>query len=328
MIVAKLPFSDCLLPSLAEISLPYKSMDYHYRSIEDLNRCIVNNLGKNPPNIDLVVGMPRSGLLAANMLSLHLNCLLTDLEGFLEGRLFETGFRLRGKAKTFSECKRVLVLEDSIFSGRSIKEIKTRIEQRYDDRDIFYAAAFVLPESKDLVDIYYEVCPLPRLFEWNLMHHGLITRSCVDLDGVLCRNPSESENDDAENYIHFLRSVEPCIIPTVKLGHIVTNRLEKYREHTEEWLSQHNIEYGKLIMLDLPSKQARIEANCYATHKAKAYTETESLLFIESSERQARDISRISGKSVFCTDTKQMINPTFVRRNKGRLLQRVKKLIR
>ncbi|MFK8184202.1 MAG: phosphoribosyltransferase family protein [Phormidesmis sp.] len=302
-------------------------MDYHYRSVEDLNRHISNNLAKNPPDIDLIVGMPRSGLLAANLLALHLNCLLTDLEGFLSGKLLETGFRLRGETNSFDDCKRVLILEDSIYSGRSIREIKARVREKKIEKEIFYGAVFVLPESKNLVDFYYDICPLPRLFEWNFMHHDLLTKSCVDLDGVLCRDPNEEENDDAENYIHFLQTVEPYLRPTVQLGRIVTNRLEKYRSYTEAWLKEHRIEYGELIMLDLPSKQARIEANCYATHKAKAYVDSESVLFVESSELQSREISRISGKSVFCTDIRKMINPSLVTRNRGRLMKRFREAL-
>ena len=301
-------------------------MDFHFRSFADLNQIIVNNLAKNPSNIDLVVGMPRSGLLAANILALHLNCLLADLEGFLEGRLLETGFRLRGKTKTFDECKRVLILEDSIHTGNSIREIKDRVNEKNLDKEIFYGAVFVLPKSKSIVDIYYDICPLPRLFEWNLMHHELLEKSCVDLDGVLCRDPKDHENDDGENYLKFIQNVEPFLFPTVKLGHIVTNRLEKYRQPTESWLTRHGIKYGKLIMLDLPDKKARIEANSYASHKAKAYLETESVLFVESSARQAAEICKMTGRSVYCTDSKEMINPNFLEKNRGRFKRYARKI--
>ncbi len=303
-------------------------MDYHYRSIADLNSCIVKNISRNPKDIDLVVGVPRSGMLAASILALHTNSLLADVEGFLEGRLFKTGLRLRDKAKSFDECKRVLIVEDSIRSGRSIKEVKSRIGNRYPDKEIFYAAVYGPGKEKDLVDIYYEACPTPRLFEWNLMHHDILSESCVDLDGVLCRDPDRDENDDSTNYINFIQTIRPYLRPTVKLGYIVTNRLEKYRPQTEAWLQKHGIEYGELIMLDLPNKQARREANCYSTHKAKVYIDSGSALFIESSELQSREISRLTGRSVFCVDTRQVINPTPIERTRGRLAKRIKKLER
>ena len=37
----------------------------HYRSISDMNDAIVRNLHRLPRDIDLVVGVPRSGILAA-----------------------------------------------------------------------------------------------------------------------------------------------------------------------------------------------------------------------------------------------------------------------
>ncbi|MGB3293193.1 MAG: hypothetical protein WBB01_09425 [Phormidesmis sp.] len=303
-------------------------MDYHYRSVADLNSCIVKNISRNPKDIDLIVGIPRSGTLAASMLALHTNSLLTDVEGFLQGKLFETGRRLKYKTKSFDDCKRVLVLDDSVRSGRSIREIKARIGDKYPDKEIFYAAVFgtSTSKSKGLIDICYAICPVPRLFEWNLMHHDVLRESCVDLDGVLCRDPSRDENDDSTNYIHFIQTVEPYLRPTVKLGYIVTNRLEKYRPQTEAWLQKHGIDYGELIMLDLPNKQARRQANCYSTHKAKVYIDSGSALFVESSELQSREISRIAGRSVFCVDTRQIINPSPLGRNRGRLVKRLKKV--
>lgn len=303
-------------------------MNYHYRSIADLNRYIVENIHRNPQDIDLVVGMPRSGMLAASILALHINSLLVDTAGFLEGKVFETGLRLRGKTKSFEECKRVLIIEDSVRSGRSIRELKSRIGSNYPDKEIFYAAVFVAPSARDLVDIYYDVCPAPRLFEWNLMHHDVLCESCVDLDGVLCRDPTRDENDDSTSYINFIQTVEPYLRPTVKISHIVTNRLEKYRPQTEAWLRKHGIDYGKLIMLDLPNQQARRQANCYSTHKAKAYIDSKSALFIESSELQSREISRITGRSVFCVDIRQVVNPNPLERSKGRLVKRIRRLKR
>ena len=301
-------------------------MNYHYRSVADLNSCIVKNISINPKDIDLIVGIPRSGMLAASMLALHTNTLLTDVEGFIAGRLFETGRRLRGKTKTFDQCRRVLIVDDSVRSGYSIKEIKSRIGDGYPNKEVFYAAIFGPGKEKGIVDIYYENCPTPRLFEWNLMHHDVLRKSCVDLDGVLCRDPNREENDDSTNYLNFIQTVGPYLKPTVKLGYIVTNRLEKYRPQTEAWLQKNGIEYGELIMLDLPSKQARREANCYSTHKAKVYVDTKSALFIESSELQSREISQLTGRSVFCVDTRQIINPTFLERSRGRVVKRLKKL--
>ena len=51
----------------------------HYRSISDMNDAIVRNLHRLPRDIDLVVGVPRSGILAATLLSLTANIPMADL---------------------------------------------------------------------------------------------------------------------------------------------------------------------------------------------------------------------------------------------------------
>ena len=65
----------------------------NFRSIEDMNQAIIKGLYKVPRDIDLIAGIPRSGLLAANILALHMNLPLTDFDGLLEKRLFKSGTR-------------------------------------------------------------------------------------------------------------------------------------------------------------------------------------------------------------------------------------------
>jgi hypothetical protein len=66
----------------------------NYRDINDLNRAIIRSLQKIPKNIGLVVGIPRSGLLVANIIALHLNLPLTDLDDLVEGRMIRYGNRI------------------------------------------------------------------------------------------------------------------------------------------------------------------------------------------------------------------------------------------
>ena len=59
----------------------------NYRSIKDLNDTIKGSLSRVPKDICLIVGIPRSGLLAANLLALHLNLPLADIERLKEGKI-------------------------------------------------------------------------------------------------------------------------------------------------------------------------------------------------------------------------------------------------
>ena len=48
----------------------------------------------------------------------------------------------------------------------------------------------------------------------------------MDIDGVLCADPTPEENDDGEKYRHFLLNAPPLFIPKVTIGTLVTSRLE------------------------------------------------------------------------------------------------------
>ncbi|GHA56787.1 phosphoribosyltransferase family protein [Pontibacter akesuensis] len=299
----------------------------NYRSIDDMNHCMAANLAKVPAGTDLIVGVPRSGLLAANLLALHLNLPFTDVEGFVEGRILQSGSRLKNYMKPFEAYKQVLVIEDSVWSGQSIEEVKEKLVGLYPDKQIVYTAVFIAPEAVDKVDFYFDVCPGPRIFEWNMMHHELLENCCVDIDGVLCKDPTEEQNDDGPLYEEFLTNVDSHLVPSKTIGCLVTNRLEKYRPQTEAWLARHNIKYKELVMLNLPSKAARLKANNHGGFKASVYIKNDYWLFIESSEWQARQIANLAGKSVYCVDSRKMIYPDAVGKTRGNIRKFLRKAL-
>ncbi len=86
----------------------------NYRSVADLNLAIKRWMVKLPKDFDLIVGIPRSGLLVANLLALYLNKPLTDVEGLLEGRILSAGPRC-GKVPDFTEIKKVFVVDIVFF---------------------------------------------------------------------------------------------------------------------------------------------------------------------------------------------------------------------
>ena len=158
-----------------------------------------------------------------------------------------------------------------------------------------------------MVDYYFESVSLPRYFQWNILNHTVLEKSCFDIDGVLCVDPTSEQNDDGPKYRDFILNAEPLYIPKAKIGVLVTSRLEKYRSETEEWLRKNNVKYNKLVMLDLPDMKARQRANNHAAHKAGTYINSEYNLFFESALSQAIEINRITGKPVFCTENFEMI---------------------
>ena len=90
-----------------------------FRSFEDLAEAVRANLHRVPHDIDVVVGVPRSGMFPASMLALHRNTALTDLDGFIQGRILQHGIRrekpgIRASAELW---RNALVVDDSVDSG-------------------------------------------------------------------------------------------------------------------------------------------------------------------------------------------------------------------
>ena len=277
----------------------------NYRNITDLNNIILKRLNIIPRDFDLIVGVPRSGMLPANLLSLYLNRPYTDIHSFLNGHIYKAG--ARSQFFDISEFKKILVVDDSIASGSAMVEVKESLKHLESKFDIKYCAVYIIPGKEKMVDYFFEIVPLPRYFQWNILNHTTLEKACFDIDGVLCADPLPEQNDDGPKYIDFLLNAPPLFIPGSKIGTVVTSRLEKYRKETETWLQANNIKYNDLVMLDLPNMEARQRANNHGDHKAKAYMAKPYVLFVESEYHQAVEINRLSKKPVLCTANFEMI---------------------
>ncbi|WP_076539919.1 phosphoribosyltransferase family protein [Shewanella sp. UCD-KL21] len=292
----------------------------NYKSFCDLSDDIKNNIHKiNQQDFDLIVGIPRSGMVPAYMVALLLNANCIDLPAFIRNDKLGKGItRDAKKALNFPhEASNILIVDDSILTGGSMIDALAKIPSNFQGK-VTTAAIYTTALVSDKVDIFFEHVDFPRVFEWNLFHHPIVTEACVDIDGVLCQDPTEEQNDDGEKYIQFLAEATPRFIPTMKVDVLITNRLEKFRPHTEQWLAKHGVNYNKLEMLDLPSKAARRAQVDYFAHKADYFKRSPNVLFIESDYQQAIEIANRSNKFVYCVDTNQMIAPTGLKRFKNK----------
>lgn len=277
-----------------------------YVTIAELSDMIRQNLWKIPHDIDLVVGIPRSGLMVANIIALYLNKRLSDLDSFIEGRIFACGENRVSMVST-DQVKRVLVVDDSVHSGTALNKAKRKISHLTEIYSFFYFSPIVTTTGKQSVDAYSETIDDERIFEWNLFHHPQINNSCLDLDGVLCKDPII--DDDGEQYKNFILTTPPLFLPTTTIDTIITCRLEKYRSLTEEWLRQHNIQYNNLIMLNLPTRESRLSWGKHGEYKGDYYKNSSNNLFIESSSVQAQIIASISRKPVICIESNKLVLP-------------------
>jgi uncharacterized HAD superfamily protein len=269
---------------------------------------IKQNIYKIPSNIDLVVGLPRSGMIPAYMIGLSLNAKVCSIDEFIDNVSVSHGTR-----QIRETMVNILVVDDSLNSGNSMQKAKDRILKAHSttEQKILYAAVYVTPRKEKMIDIALTTLPSPRIFQWNYMNHSIIKRSCFDIDGVLCVDPTEEQNDDGEKYRDFIINARSLYIPHYKIYALVTSRLEKYRKETELWLKKHNVQYEQLYMLDLPSKEERIRLNMHAKFKAEIYSKLENtVLFYESAISQAHEIARLTQKAVFCVETDELVlNP-------------------
>jgi len=280
----------------------------NFRSIADLSCTVRKNLYKIPRDVDLIVGIPRSGMLAANMIALYLNLKFCDLHSFINNIPITHGLSRQVRYSALmkpSDARHVLIVDDSVLTGESIDIARKQVAQCGMVAKTTYCAIYAASFSTIYSDIFLEVVELPRIFEWNVLHLPFLEKCCVDIDGVLCLDPTRA-------YLEYLTKAAPLVIPSYPIGHLVTSRLEKYRKDTEYWLAKHDVEYAKLHMLDLPNSETRRRLGCHASFKAEVYRrQRESILFIESEPHQAMQIMKASGKHVLSFSTQELFCPGF-----------------
>lgn len=283
----------------------------NFRTVADMNACICKNIGKIPRDVDLIVGIPRSGMLVASLLGLYLNLPIVDLRTLLDGKVYQVGNTRKKKEwiSSVEEAKHILVIDDSVSTGEAMKHARSDLQMSSLKCKITYSAVYVIPTATPKVDIYFETCKHPRIFEWNYMHAWMLEYACVDIDGVLCEDPGIQEALLKSKYEKFIADASPKLIPTKRVGYLVTSRKEQYRELTEAWLAKNNVEYNNLVMLPENQTLDSMGNAEYAAYKAQVYKNTECFLFIESNYEQAVKICELSSRQVFCVDKHLLITP-------------------
>ncbi|MEO0061566.1 MAG: hypothetical protein RLZZ08_126 [Pseudomonadota bacterium] len=311
-------------------------MTMHFRSIKDLYGDVWRNLHRVPADIDLVVAIPRSGLLPATMIALARNLPIADIEGFAAGRTLATGHtRQDGSFSGLRDFQHVLVMDDSTRTGASMREAREKLAGlAAGGVRMTFAVAYGTGAHCPDVDLVLANVPEPRVFEWNVLHHPIVSQSCFDIDGVLCIDPAPHQNDDGDAYLDFLLTAAPLHRPRREIAMLVTSRLEKYRPQTEDWLARHGIRYRELRMLDLPDAESRRRLGVHGSFKAEVYRQSPCTLFVESEVLQAREIARLSGKPALSLQGPEMCNPGMlnpraatVRLHPARLQKRIRRIL-
>ena len=259
--------------------------------------------------------IPRSGTICGSIISEFLNVPLIDIDSFVSGIKPYGGGRLRYFYNSErKETKRVLVVDDTVFSGLSKVQAKEKLSAFTDYEFIFMAVYLEGPGEKH-IDLFLEdLRPYTNGFreivyyEWNIFHHneGDMAGFLFDIDGVFCLDPPDERTGEA--YLSYIRNAVPLFLPTVPIGGIVTFRLVKNKAITEKWLDEHGIRFGTMYMFNAQSWEERNSSGIDSgTWKGEIYGSLPQYrLFIESDRHQAERIHEISGKPVLCVENNKL----------------------
>lgn len=285
-----------------------------YITLSDLSEAIRKNIWKIPRDIDFIIGIPRSGTICASIISSYLNVPLIDIDSFLAGLEPCGGLRLDYFTSTHRRTNRVLVIDDTVSSGRAMNEVREKLKSRTDYEYVFMCV-YLEGTGKNMVDIYLEDVRKFTdnfttfvFYEWNIFqHHQHVMKQCLyDFDGVFCPDPPDDKNE--AEYLEYIKNAPPLFIPRTRIGGIVTFRIEKNREITEKWLAEQGVQYKHLIMFPAYSREDRNRSGFSPERfKATFYREHSKFqLFVESSAEQAPRIAKISGKPVYCVENNKL----------------------
>lgn len=285
-------------------------------TLSELNGAVRKNIWKVPRDIDFIIGIPRSGILAGSIIAEYLNCPLIDLDSFCIGAPPTGGARLRyWKPKHPVGKKKVLVVDDTVWGGGSKDTARRKLQPFLEDYEFVYLVVFLEGPGRNKIDIYLEDLTMYTnsfketvLYEWNIIHHNENTMlsSVWDLDGVMCVEPPDER--EKEKYLEYIANATPLFVPTPEIGGICTYRLESNRKITQDWLSKQGVSYRRLDMFPASSWEERNASGTSPERfKADYYRNAGwAKLFIESNDMQAREIARLTGKPVYCTETNKL----------------------
>ena len=251
-----------------------------------------------PESYDIIVGIPRSGLCVATIIALKLGKPLSTPEDFIKNKKWVSKTAIDRKIES------VLLVDDSFTTGTTLTKQLTALKKFNPNLKITTASLIVTPTTTSKVDLYYKIIPHPRLFEWNLLH-AKKGKTVSDLDGVLCENCPQGIEGNEKQYLNWIKTAKPHLIPAFELDAIHSCRLEKYRQETENWLEKNKVRYKKLILWNLPSKDQR--NGKHAEYKITNLLKLKPDLVFESSSLEAKKIWAGTHIPVLCVDEMELM---------------------
>lgn len=260
-------------------------------------------------NINGIVGIPRSGMIPASLLSVFTSLPLfsIDKDRIVKLNCFSDngGWRMQN---FHGEINNLLFVDDTCYGGVTSRHIKEIF-----GNDIQIAVVFSTTRGLQYIDFAADILEPPHFLEWNFFNCSFATAAMFDIDGVFCPNVPIEVAIDEEKYINWITNVEPYFDRIPKLfraSKIITGRLDKYRNITEAWLAKHNFNYQELIMFPSEREKER-DANHYTVvgkYKASHFINSDiDNFFVESELSEATVIKSQTNKVVLCMQDKSVL---------------------
>jgi len=268
-------------------------------STSQLAKDSITLAGVLPPNISGVVGIPRSGMIPATIISTLLHLPLWELTS--AGPVpMNAGSRGPGLYRVNGP---LAVIDDTSWGGAAMATARRRMR----GLPAVYGVVYALPLETSQHDLHVRHLHSPHLLEWNLPNNGPFWGACdpvasswfragcaCDLDGVLLHDELSGGKPGTP---YLLPRAQP-----VRL--IVTGRSESSRNQTEATLRAWGVRWERLEMLP---DDVELTSETAARHKAEHYGKVDCGFFMESCPEQAFLIHKITGKPVICPRVEKVL---------------------
>lgn len=215
--------------------------EFHFVTFSEAIEWTRDWLRSFPRRYDVVVGIPRSGIAIASVISLKLGLPLTTPDHLAHG---DWWFSAEGEMRWKNDRPlQVLLVDDSISSGSAMAEALAELDSCPHAIEVTRAALIASEETtSDQVDLWYRKIPRPRFFEWNILHRKLTQffgddALAVRFEDVLCMNPQGSKS---------LAEAQPFLVPAFEIDTVFSALPETARAAVEAWLCANEVRYASL----------------------------------------------------------------------------------
>ena len=266
----------------------------NFVSYKQLNEWILEFIKTIPNKFDLIVGIPRCGLVFASILSAKFGRPLTVPDSYW---MWKSPLPNLG-------INSILICDDAISSGQQMDMAIKMIHIRYPNAKI--EIAVVIKHLNSVVDYYHKITDDPKLFEWSLVHFKSGKLAC-DIDGVICNDlPVGFEEEiSPEGYEDHIKNAIPQFIPQYTIDTIVSCRVERWRKETEKWLQKVGIKYEQLKLWDIEKPANRIGK--WADYKIEEIGNANIDYVFESNWEQTQRIYEALKIPVLCFEKMEML---------------------